>query len=322
MPATGVRAPERMFVAVRARAPVAGNPPKIGDTMLATPWAMSSTFGLCRSFPIRSATTADISDSMAPSMATVSAGRRSSGIERHVELRDGRAWKAGGNPAEPRPDRLDVEAHDHHERGAPDERDDGSGYRGQPPAKHHDEGERGEAEQRRERRDRVQVTGERLQAGDERRRHVVDAQAQEVLDLRARNQDRDPVREPDDDRTGQVIDRGAQAGDAENQQHHAGHHRAHEQAAHAVLRDDGGNDDDERPRRAADLVSGSAERRDDEAGDDRAVHPRLRGEPRGDRKRHRQGQGDEADRHARDQVMDEQAAGVLPQRDDRRGEPV
>jgi hypothetical protein len=35
-----------MLVAVRAIAPVAGSPPKIGDATLATPWAISSTFGL------------------------------------------------------------------------------------------------------------------------------------------------------------------------------------------------------------------------------------------------------------------------------------
>ena len=73
MPATGVFAPERMLVAVRAIAPVAGRPPNRGEAMLATPCATSSTFGLCRSPLIRSATTADISDSMPPSMATVNA---------------------------------------------------------------------------------------------------------------------------------------------------------------------------------------------------------------------------------------------------------
>ena len=74
MPATGDCAPERMLVAVRAMAPVAGSPPNIGDTMFATPCATSSTFGLWRSLLMRSDTTADISDSIAPSMATVSAG--------------------------------------------------------------------------------------------------------------------------------------------------------------------------------------------------------------------------------------------------------
>ena len=77
IPATGVLAPERMLVAVRAIAPVAGSPPNSGERMLATPWPTSSTFGLCLSPLMRSETTADISDSIAPSMATVMAGEMS-----------------------------------------------------------------------------------------------------------------------------------------------------------------------------------------------------------------------------------------------------
>ena len=61
-------------MAVRAIAPVAGSPPNIGDMMFATPWPISSTFGLWRSLLMRSETTADISDSIAPSIATVNAG--------------------------------------------------------------------------------------------------------------------------------------------------------------------------------------------------------------------------------------------------------
>ena len=44
IPATGVRPPFFTFVAVRAMAPVAGMPPNIGETMLATPCATSSMF--------------------------------------------------------------------------------------------------------------------------------------------------------------------------------------------------------------------------------------------------------------------------------------
>ena len=73
MPATGERAPLRMLVAVRAMAPVAGSPPKMGEIMLATPCATSSTLGLCLSPLMLSATTADMSDSIAPSMAMVTA---------------------------------------------------------------------------------------------------------------------------------------------------------------------------------------------------------------------------------------------------------
>ena len=110
IPATGVAAPERMLVAVRAIAPVAGSPPNSGEAMLAMPCATSSTFGLCRSPLIRSATTADISDSIAPSIATVSAGRISVGIERRVERRQVRHRQAGRDAAEAAADGLDRQA--------------------------------------------------------------------------------------------------------------------------------------------------------------------------------------------------------------------
>ena len=74
MPAIGDCAPERIFVAVRAMAPVAGSPPNIGEKIFATPCPINSTFGLCLSPLMRSETTADMSDSIAPSMATVNAG--------------------------------------------------------------------------------------------------------------------------------------------------------------------------------------------------------------------------------------------------------
>jgi hypothetical protein len=54
--------------------PVAGNPPKSGEKMFATPCPINSTLGLCLSPLVRSATTADISDSIAPSIAMVTAG--------------------------------------------------------------------------------------------------------------------------------------------------------------------------------------------------------------------------------------------------------
>jgi hypothetical protein len=104
IPATGVRAPERTFVAVRAIAPVAGRPPTNGEAMLAMPWANSSTLELCRVPLIRSATTADSSDSIAPSIAIVTVGDTS------VRIRSGR--KRGictaGSPAGIPPNRLPI----------------------------------------------------------------------------------------------------------------------------------------------------------------------------------------------------------------------
>ena len=74
IPAIGVRAPLRIFVAVRAMAPVAGMPPKSGLTMLAMPCAISSWLESWRSSVMPSATTAESSDSMAANIAMVTAG--------------------------------------------------------------------------------------------------------------------------------------------------------------------------------------------------------------------------------------------------------
>ena len=65
IPATGVRPPLLMFVAVRAMAPVAGSPPKSGERIFAIPWPISSLFESCFAPIIPSATTAERSDSMA-----------------------------------------------------------------------------------------------------------------------------------------------------------------------------------------------------------------------------------------------------------------
>jgi len=104
MPETGVLAPERMFVAVRAMAPVAGIPPNSGDTIFAMPCAANSMFELWRSPLIPSATTADSRLSTAASRATVNA-----------EGNKGRicaAWKDGrencGNPCGIPPNLLPI----------------------------------------------------------------------------------------------------------------------------------------------------------------------------------------------------------------------
>ena len=84
IPATGVRPPLLMFVIVRAMAPVAGIPPKIGEARLAIPCAISSVLELCLSPMTPSATVAESNDSMAPRMAIVMAGDTSDLMTSHV----------------------------------------------------------------------------------------------------------------------------------------------------------------------------------------------------------------------------------------------
>ncbi len=63
-----------MLVAVRAIAPVAAKPPNNGASRFARPCPTSSWFESCLKSVMPSATTADSSDSIAPSIAIVMAG--------------------------------------------------------------------------------------------------------------------------------------------------------------------------------------------------------------------------------------------------------
>ena len=77
MAAARVRAPARTFTAVRAMAPVAGMPPKSGDTTLARPWPKSSRSGSWRgTSAMPSATLAESRLSMAASAAMAKAALR------------------------------------------------------------------------------------------------------------------------------------------------------------------------------------------------------------------------------------------------------
>ena len=69
MPETGPRAPARTLVAVRAMVPVTQMPPNSAEPILAKPCATSSQFERCLRPVMPSATTADSSDSIAPSSA-------------------------------------------------------------------------------------------------------------------------------------------------------------------------------------------------------------------------------------------------------------
>ncbi len=73
IPDTGPREPARTLVAVRAMVPVTQKPPKSAEPTLAQPCAMSSALGRCCVPAIPSATTAERSDSMAPSSVKLTA---------------------------------------------------------------------------------------------------------------------------------------------------------------------------------------------------------------------------------------------------------
>src|SRR6266851_5156566 len=162
IPDTGVFAPDRMLVAVLAMAPVAGSPPNNGERMFATPCPMSSTFGLCLSPLMRSETTADISDSIAPSMATVIAGE----INGRSKSRRKCGSLSVGSPDGMPPKRVPIVS-----TGSLNSRTTAV------PRK----------------RERREIAHNRLNAGKKFSRHLVDLQPKEILELRAGDNNRDAV---------------------------------------------------------------------------------------------------------------------------------
>jgi hypothetical protein len=140
--------------------------------------------------------------------------------------------------------------------------------------------------------------------------NVLDRDAEEVLDLRAGDEQRDAVREADHDRPRDEAHGGAESRHSRGDQERAGHHRAHEQARDAVLCHDGADDHDECSGRSANLVARAPEGGDEETDHDCAVDPRLRLQPGRDGKRHGQRECDQPDGDAGHQIQGEHTAGV------------
>ncbi len=167
----------------------------------------------------------------------------------------------------------------------------------------------------------VRGLGERLHAVEEIARDVVHAQAEQVPDLSAGDQDGNAVGEADDHRAWKILHRGAHAGDAEKDEQNAGHHGAHEEAVDAVFGDNAGNDYDECAGRPADLRFGAAESGHDESSDDGAIDSGLWGHAGGDGKGHGQRQRDQADGYSRNEVGQKFVAIVIAQQDYGFGQP-
>jgi hypothetical protein len=104
-----------------------------------------------------------------------------------------------------------------------------------------------------------QMLAQRGDLAEEVGRHLVDTQAEEVLQLGQRDEHRDAVGEAGDDGDRDVAHQRAQAQGAHGQQQHAGTHRGQQQVGQPVALQDAVDNDDEGARRAADLDVGAAE---------------------------------------------------------------
>ena len=308
MPATGPRAPARTLVAVRAIVPVTQMPPNSAEAILATPCATSSQFERWRRPVMPSATTADsrIRSRRAArrrarpaarpeTFASENGGRCGAGRSRGMPPKRV-PMVSTGRPAAQAATRATRDG-DQHARPV------------RPPASQatimpiDDGGQRDGA-----RIDRAAAPRRALELGHERRRAPCpQGQAEQVLDLAGEDDDRDAGGEADRHRIGNVLDVGAEPQEARRDQDQARQQRREQQAVDAVPLDGRRDQHDEGARRPADLEPAAAERRDQEAADDRGVKPAVRRHARGDGDRHRQGQRDDRDGQPGDDVRPQRA---------------
>gem|GEM_PF-4073336 len=142
--------------------------------------------------------------------------------------------------------------------------DDGHARRFEPAAAvlpKHDDGQRSRRHCQRPAVESVQMRPQRADDAEKVARHLGDAQAQKVLDLRQRHQHRDAVGKADDDGHRDEAHQRAQPQQPHQEQKNARHGRGDDEVAHAVALHDAIDDDDERPRRSANLHPAAAQRR-------------------------------------------------------------
>ena len=266
MPETGEVAPERMFVAVRAIAPVTGMPPNKGTARFATPCASSSASGLCRSPLMLSATTAESRLSMAASIATVSA-EGNSGIMRSAR-NSGSAIR--GRPVGMPPNLVPIvstgTANDAAGKGRASSKatiEPGTFFV-----------TRGQTSTTATVAAATTTAGMLIVAalctsaiirGKNSLGTALQREAQEVFDLRRGDQHRDAVGEADRHRPRNEPHGRAEAREPHENEHRARHGGAHQQAGDAKLGDDSRHNDDKSAGRAGDLAARAAKRRDDES---------------------------------------------------------
>ena len=131
---------------------------------------------------------------------------------------------------------------------------------------------------------------------------LIQPQPEKILELRARNENRNSVREADNHRARKIFHGRTHSRDSQQHQHHAGHHGARKQPVDTVLGDDSGHYNHERAGRSADLRLRTAERRDHKPGNNCAIESGLWRNSRRNCKRHRQRQGNQADGDTRAQI--------------------
>ena len=303
MPETGPCAPARTLVAVRAIVPVTQMPPNSAEPMLAKPCATSSQLERCRRPVMPSATTAESSDSIAPSSVKAMA----SGSTACMAARS-KAGSAGrGSERGMPPKRVPIVSTGSARTAAATEATATAismpGQDGRQRFSPAMVAMVSRATSDRRRIERSPCRGQRPELRDQLARLLaVERQAEQLAELAGEDDDGDARGEADRHRIGDELDVGAEPQIADRQQEDARHHGGEDQPVDAVARNGRRHQHDEGAGRSADLEAAAAERRDEEAADDRRVEAAVGRHAGRDGDRHRQRQRDDRDRQPGDGV--------------------
>ena len=162
--------------------------------------------------------------------------------------------------------------------------------------------------------DRVQVRPERRHNAEEAARHLCDAEAEKIAQLRQDDQRGNAVGKADHHRHRNEADQRAEPEQPHQEQHDAGHHGGDQQVGNAVAFDNAVDDHDEGAGRTADLDAAAAEQRDQEAGHDGGDQSGARWQAAGNGKGQRHRQCHQADGDAGRGVVYQTLAVVAAQR--------
>ena len=222
--------------------------------------------------------------------------------------------QALGNSPKPTPDRLDRKPEKGHQCRSQNHHNDGPGHAaGQPLWPKQDDRYRAERQRDRGPLHGPEVCTQRLQLLHEVRRHRVQIQTEEILDLGTEDQHGDSAGEPHRDRVGDEFDHRAHPRESHHQQYDARHHRTDEQIIQAIFGDDPIDNHDKRSGRSANLDPRPAQRGNDEAGNHGGENSGLGLDAGSDSERHGQWQRDDADREPGNQVREQIRARIILQ---------
>ena len=139
-------------------------------------------------------------------------------------------------------------------------------------------------------------------------------QAEEILELQGGDDHANPGGEAHDHRVGHELDQATQARQPQRQQDQPGHQRHQQESAQPVLLGDWQQDHHERRSGPGNIEPRAAAERDQQPTDDTGIQAVLRRHTHRNGQRHGQGNGDNTDRDAGQQVAAKMVEGIsLPE---------